>query len=1725
MKQYRTIKEIVLSGVNGHFNVPEITLTYKEGKKFSGRVTDVKDVANFIRSLYDEGEIDLQEYLIVLYLNPQKEVKAYYRASKGGITSTIADPRLILGAALKCAATGMIVSHNHPSGNLTPSRSDLELTEKIKQGGRFMDIDLIEHLIITKDSFKSLAGIDSLGLPGLHSLETANSFEEKIEQDLSVGIKYNKRSIEKLAATFGITDKTEIKELTELAIVNRARVLAHEPGTQHERFEKIVQLYESQVNISHRTSQSMLLQQYSTPVPIGYLLGVFCGIDRYSDNIYFEPSCGNGSLTVAGSPRNFIVNEVDERRNKNLKSQRFFMVTRDDASVPFKAYQRKFDAVLTNPPFGRTESATPYDGYPVKLLEHLMALRALDCMKDNGKAAIIIGGHTRWDEADRVQAGNNRIFFNYLFSRYHVADVINIDGKNLYSRQGTSVDVRLILIDGRKRVPEGSAPLYDAVKDKVVRSFHELNKRIFSHTKQPVMNTNNKKEFLRLKAINLKNKLNQHPDDELGLPYVPASANPFVLKTEVPDAMAYDMQAALEMIKREVGGDIDNFVRDRLNYPTKSVLYKALSAEQTDAAAIAIYNIEARGQAVIIADQTGIGKGRIAASIIRYGVLRGYRPVFITEKPNLFSDLYRDLAGINSDTLKPFIVNARSAKTNILDEQGEIIHEALHPLEQEQIIRSGTLPTEFDFVMATYSQFSSEKRGNGKMPFLSTIASDNIIILDESHNASGWSNTGRFLRSVVRSAAGVVFLSATFAKRPDNMPVYAAKTSIGDCNVDDESMIAAIEKGGVALQEVVSAQLVSEGQLVRRERSYENIEVNYITLSEKAEEHKAIADNITSVLRDIIAFQENHVNTEVKTLDAIAKNEGKEITERAGTSKAGVDNVPCYSKVFQLISQMLFSIKAQSVAEHTIRRLQRGLKPVIAFSSTMGSFLESMENEQGINVSEGDIVNADFGEVLRRALDGVFRYTEISHEGTNIHKRFELKEFAPSAQAMYHEIMDRIKNISSGITISPIDLIKQKITEAGYKVSEVTGRKLYIELNTENGMGRVRNRKKENTNDAFRRFNNNEADVLMINQSGSTGASAHAITTAKVPAEQVKQRVMIVVQPELNINTEVQKRGRINRTGQIMPPIYDYVCSVIPAELRLMMLLQMKLKSLDANTSSNQKSSSKLLDVPDFLNEYGDKVVKEWLLDNPEINRLMDDPLNLTKKDGEDSGNPEHSQEAAHRVSGRVAVLSTAMQEQFYEEVKTRYEDYTGYLKQIGEYRLEMEVMNLQAETTSTRVIVMGKGGDSVFGQDSLLETVKVNNLKKPFSLNELQHILNDALQEKTANIIQKNQLNDFLTFMETQLGVQVDEIKAKYEAFLRDIPNEKRIQHIGKKHGEDAQQKAMEERTDEILDERDAKINNATQKHGQWKHYMEKLLRFFYIGQFLQYPFTSLEQGKQIIPAVFTGFNIDSKRKNPYTPSSVKLNFALPNSIKHISIPASNSEIILSIMGASSGEDQPDLRVVWPTLTQKSTADRVTRYIITGNLIQAFSNYSGKLISYTAKDKGERKGILMPEYWTPDKATEGYVVIPISRAVKIIRSLILGKSILTSTGLSLIKMHGEYKLITSAAKSKGGEIYLHPEILKLVHQNNFEKVSDKMTAVMGEENLPALIEILQRDFNTTVEIMEDQLHLADTKPLVYSSRKKIKLPEPEKQVNHDKAKLLRLKAKALQLKLKLLAA
>ena len=171
---YSSTPEIVLSGLGDtDLQIPELTVgfTRASGKIFSGTITSALDVANFIKSTFGKDEIELQEQFIVLYLNQRCDIIGYYRHSRGGINSTIADKRIILGAALKCAAVSMVIAHNHPSGNLTPSGADQTLTEQLRDAMKLVDIRLVDHLILTKDKYLSFSEQGLLGLEGLRTLK------------------------------------------------------------------------------------------------------------------------------------------------------------------------------------------------------------------------------------------------------------------------------------------------------------------------------------------------------------------------------------------------------------------------------------------------------------------------------------------------------------------------------------------------------------------------------------------------------------------------------------------------------------------------------------------------------------------------------------------------------------------------------------------------------------------------------------------------------------------------------------------------------------------------------------------------------------------------------------------------------------------------------------------------------------------------------------------------------------------------------------------------------------------------------------------------------------------------------------------------------------------------------------------------------------------------------------------------------------------------------------------------------------------------------------------------------------------------------------------------------------------------------------------------------------------------------------------------------------------
>lgn len=1258
--------------------------------------------------------------------------------------------------------------------------------------------------------------------------------------------------------------------------------------------------------------------------------------------------------------------------------------------------------------------------------------------------------------------------------------------------------------------------------------------------------------------------------------YKPVSDICASLDTVVPASMRFELHRAMETIDRRVN-DIDEFVARKLGYISGTAsteerkaglkfLCDAFGAEQVDGIATAIYNIEYKNQGVIIGDQTGIGKGRQAAAIIRYGMRIGLQPIFLTEKPNLFSDILRDLIAIGSDDgvilkylegsqeeerddedmededqeeleemgeefegteddetevnskftkrevyrknaqyqeqskgkrrVNPFIVNADGPKTKVKDEDGNIIYEPDNAVSK-LAFQTAKIPTGYGCVFATYSQFRGGKKGSVKMDFLRQIAQNNIVILDESHNASGKSNTGEFLMGVLAETKGVVFLSATFAKRPDNMPIYATKTAMMDANMTTDGLITAIQNGGVALQEIISAQLTGEGQYLRRQRSYEGIDVNYIYLDEsqdllgrgylnKSLEHRAIYDKATDIMRDIIFFQKEFVDPIVDDLDAEMAQQQSSAGVSKGVREGGISNPPAFSGVFNVINQLLFAIKAESVAQVTIDRLKQGKSVIVAFGNTMESFLDDLEDEKGRPASYGDIINGDFSMVLMRRLKGVLRYT-VKKAGK---KKGEVKTIDPRTQSpqfleAYKRIVDKIQQASIGIGCSPIDTVIDKIEEAGYTVAEVTGRKSRVKT-MDNGSARLMRRDKMNATDAFRRFNDNEVDVLLINRSGSTGASAQAIPTKKVPANKVKQRCMVILQAELDINTEVQKRGRINRTGQIKKPIYDYVISAVPAEQRLMMMLQKKLKSLDANTASNQKESKKLLDTDDFLNKYGDDIAVEYLKENPAVNLMIDDPLRLTKekKGGKEEGEEKiDSTNAAHRVAGRIGIMPIEIQEDFYREMLSRYEADVLLKVQEGTYDLEVEDLDLQAEVIEKQIIVAGKpDAKSVFGRNTMLEKCSVNNLKKPLSSKELDVILKENLGGKTAEELREMMLTNMKTYITDAGNEEFQLIRESYATQIEKIKREKAYTSL---ETDEEKEDYYDERKLAIEMRRDDQLQKARKSFNNRYELLRDLMNFFYVGRVIGYPSATYKTDAAYYRGVCLGFDIKKDSKSPYTPSNMKIKFAIANGLKVVAVPASKFEILdavqkITYSKISSYEDETIISR-WDDLCRESTGDKEIRYIMTGNILQGLgnANLTGKLVSYTTIDNKIKKGVLLPFGFNPTQQAGGLKIsIPIIKALPLIKALPDEKQISTTDNLTFVKRRwvDAFNIIVPAVKKTGGKYYLDNFITSLMVNQEFNKSGANMVATLDIKNLDRLVEYLQSKFQASVKVSKQQL-------------------------------------------------
>lgn len=1589
-------------------------------------------------------------------------------------------------------------------------------------------------------------------------------------------------------STLSDMSATDMQELVELAMTNETRNVALKyinSGKQKFGYDLILAMYNVQPLLNARDSTRFERQQYSTPAPFGYVMGQFVQSGKTIESV-LEPSAGNGALTITFPSAIVHVNDIDERRLENLRTLGYGKVTNQDALVPFSG---EVDAVLANPPFGST-TAREFDEGQIKIssLEGLMAINALESMKDNGRAAIVIGGNTSYRDNGAMQSKDMRLFA-YLYSHYNVVDVINLNG-DMYKRNGTKYDVRIILINGRKKSPFKliAPPVKSKARAEQVNSFEELYNRIqndirslqqmgnlfdgtegetrttdkkgsgtdnnvsdrtksggrresvqadkgvradndmgstenasVSKQRKPegrkaentsgILDNGNRSDAGSINTVQEQGRTDNGTDsgristnesvrtdsgDNTGrtrlsvnltdekVPY-PNRSQSGTLMSVVPANQAQVLADSLANI-----GDVDQFLVDQLGYSSKDELFSYLAAEQIDSVSLAINQMN-KGNGFIIGDMTGVGKGRQGAALIRYAVRKGYNPIYFTQKPALFSDNYRDLADIGSGDLRPFIIASDPKNAAITDASGNVVHKLPTDKEKKRvfdyIMKNGKLPEEYDYVITTYSQINNgtkeyepkedgiaekdksykkkspsaaDKSGQERRDVIQALSKGNIMILDESHTAGGSGGGSMYMQYIMPEVKGVTFLSATFAKRADNMPIYAMKTDLSKSGISPQDMIEAISQGGVTLQEIMSKQLVQSGQMIRRERSFQGVTIDWMQVSEEEDAvQRKQFDEVSSIFSDIRAFQKDYITPIVQGISEELSEEGGYSNLQQGTSELGVTNTPFASKMYNLVNQLLFSLKADAVANRVIENLKNGFKPVISFTNTMEGFLDDAPKETPMDKVP------NFSATLMRALDGVMRYTETNLKGEKVNKSFTVNDLSEAGQNRYYEIKSKIEHLSADLPISPMDAIKIKIQNAGYKVGEITGRTLEM-VQDENGKYIIQNRKDRDKKSAARDFNNGQLDVLMVNKSGSTGISLHA----SPKFEDQRQRVMVFAQFQSDINDEVQMRGRIDRTGQKFRGKYEYIMSSIPAEQRLQMMFKAKLKSLDANTTSSQKSKFNEMEVVDYLNKYGDEVTWQYMIEHPELSEKLGDPLNMLSESGEESNTDDASgakkEGCAAKIARYLPFLPVKEQEEVFKEITDAYSVKIQLLNDAGENDLEITTMPLKAKTISKKIWKPGTEPNSgnAFADNTYLEEVEVDVLKKPMKAEEIRATIKRMTSGENFGDWKENKIKE----MNSLYDEKIESLKKRLSQSAEERAEKAKKNYIAK--SKEARENGKNEFTDEEIEKMsDVVVEDIMKKANESfikqrnviqerRDNILKQVNSFTPMKPLVIPFNLDEAMATIAPSrgMFLGF----KFSKDYSPSSSTAVFATLDGRRKVEIPLNQGKAFDSIRMNTMMQPTflKDLNVdSWdshvPTQTRKKS------YVVTGNLLQALVdtkksvNVKGYLVSYSTIEGDTKQGILLSDSFKPENLTTS---APISSRLIQIQQ---GETVVSEDKRVVVERNTGwrtgYALKVPRSKKQGGEFFEDNKLRSLADNKEFTTRGNYMVADISSDNLP----------------------------------------------------------------------
>ena len=940
---------------------------------------------------------------------------------------------------------------------------------------------------------------------------------------------------------------------------------------------------------------------YKAPIPIGVLGAVLLGPEaNINGKSVFVPAAGSGTL-LTGLPKDIrlTATEMNPAALGDLVAiaeAKGFTASETYAADATKAEFPSADVVLAQPPSNTREAAT-ISGITTDRIDYQVMLKSLESRAPDGQAVFILGG----DQTKGAIEGQSWDVLAHVYAHYEVDGLAEINGSVFSDRVGTTN--QRVLVVGKRReqpvtpnVPERIEPLmtYDEVWA-WAQSYYEKQFGVELERTSPAQSTN----------------LNAVSSNPFQKQYRPASAGD--VSTLVPRNLEGATVTALERVVRDLG-DVDELVKLHLGW-TDNELYDRLAAEQIDALAMQIH-ANRRNRGFMIADETGIGKGRVLAAAAAIEMMAGETVVVVTEGTHHFRDLYNDFKAIGAEgLLRPLIFNHDVDITD--SETGEIMIPGTSLSEIEDIIQQGVLPEKYNIVFLTYSQINkspdlrtkrqisrdaaqgihyrpgelepreAEKLGSQKARLFQRVVDGSFLVLDEAHNGAGDSATNRNVDAAAILAKNVIYSSASPSTTIHNVSTYFRLFPEG---MDSQQISDVLKRGGEIMMEQYAKALAEDGVYIRREHDMSDVVQNFLIDEVNLQRNEHYADQISSVFQMFVLLSgelDKAINHRLQEF-----NDQLEALEAPGIRGRyqGMASSNFSSRLHLMNRIMTTAMTADALVAQAVTALDNGQKPFIPLDVTMGSLMKQLQDayvEQFGLEEVGERAAPDMKDVLRLNLQKMLDIPDIDLGDGEVHA---VDVDQPQIRAIYELGLERINELPD-LPVSIIDYVKEGIERAGYIVEEISGRTLAYKN------GRIEQFKPTDKLEAVDRFNRGAAHALI-----STSPNGYGVHAGRSFQDQA-QRHYIENLLAMDGKKGWQRKGRVKRKDEVVPPVYTTISAGLPAAQRLALIHQVHNSRLAANTMADMRARQADIDgfEIDLLSQAGNAVALRLLEENPDL--------------------------------------------------------------------------------------------------------------------------------------------------------------------------------------------------------------------------------------------------------------------------------------------------------------------------------------------------------------------------------------------------------------------------------------------------------------------------------------------------------------------------------------------